>query len=87
MYLADRNSLHTHLLTDGIDSKIHYEYVLGDLPISKNLTKPDLLSNSVLLSRGVLSLPMYPELTDIEVDYIVDKVKEYCKNDHIYLVS
>jgi dTDP-4-amino-4,6-dideoxygalactose transaminase len=40
-----------------------------------------------MLSRGVLSLPMYPELTDIEVDYIVDKVKEYCKNDHIHLAS
>lgn len=84
MYLADRNSLHTHLLTDGIDSKIHYEYVLGDIPIGKDLIKPDLLSNSVLLSRGVLSLPMYPELTDVEVDYIVDKVKEYYKNDFIH---
>jgi dTDP-4-amino-4,6-dideoxygalactose transaminase len=84
MYLADRNSLHTHLLTDGIESKIHYEYVLGDIPIGKDLIKPDLLSNSVLLSRGVLSLPMYPELTDVEVDYIVDKVKEYYKNDFIH---
>lgn len=84
MYLADRNSLHTHLLTDGIDSKIHYEYVLGDIPIGKDLIKPDLLSNSVLLSRGVLSLPMYPELKDVEVDYIVDKVKEYYKNDFIH---
>ena len=84
MYLADRNSLYTHLLTDGIESKIHYEYVLGDIPIGKDLIKPDLLSNSVLLSRGVLSLPMYPELTDVEVDYIVDKVKEYYKNDFIH---
>ena len=75
MYLPDRNSLHTHLLTDGIDSKVHYEYVLGDLPIGKDLLKPDLLSTSVLLSRGVLSLPMYPELTDQEVDYISDKVR------------
>ena len=77
MYLADRNSLHAYLLTNGIDSKIHYEYVLGDLPIGKNLTKPDLLSTSVLLSRGVLSLPIYPELTDIEVQYIADKVKDF----------
>jgi dTDP-4-amino-4,6-dideoxygalactose transaminase len=74
MYLEDRNSLHTHLLTDGIDSKIHYEYVLGDLPTGRGLVKPDLLSTSVMLSRGVLSLPMYPELTDQEVDYIVEKV-------------
>jgi dTDP-4-amino-4,6-dideoxygalactose transaminase len=79
MYLADRNSLHTHLLAEGIDSKIHYEYVLGDLPIGKNLIKPDLLSNSVLLSRGVLSLPMYPELTDQEVEYIASKVINFYK--------
>ena len=79
LYLPDRNSLHTHLLTDGIDSKVHYEYVLGDLPTAKNLPKPDLLSTSVMLSRGVLSLPIYPELTDQEVDYIVDRVHEFYK--------
>jgi dTDP-4-amino-4,6-dideoxygalactose transaminase len=79
LYLPDRNSLHTHLLTEGIDSKVHYEYVLGDLPTAKNLHKPDLLSTSVMLSRGVLSLPMYPELTDEEVDYIVEKVIAYTK--------
>lgn len=79
MYLPDRNSLHTHLLTDGIDSKIHYEYVLGDLPTAqdRNISRPDLMGTSVMLSRGVISLPMYPELTDIEVDYIVDKVKSF----------
>jgi dTDP-4-amino-4,6-dideoxygalactose transaminase len=79
MYLPDRNSLHTHLLTDGIDSKIHYEYVLGDLPTAKNISKPDLLSTSVMLSRGVLSLPMYPELTDQEIEYIASKVINFYK--------
>lgn len=70
IYTSDRNSLHTHMLTSGIDTKIHYEYVLGDLPVAKSITKPDLLSTSVMLSRGVLSLPLYPELTDNEVEYI-----------------
>ena len=77
MYLPDRNSLHTHLITDGIESKIHYEYTLGDLHMSKSLSKPDMLSTSVMLSRGVLSLPLYPELTDVEVEYIMEKVVEY----------
>lgn len=79
VYLAERNSLHTHLMVNGINSKVHYEYVLGDLPTAKNLQKPDMLSTSVMLSRGVLSLPMYPELTDLEVDYIADKVDEFFK--------
>ena len=53
--------------------------MLGDLPIGKELAKPDLLSNSVLLSRGVLSLPMYPELTDTEIEYIANKVINFYK--------
>jgi dTDP-4-amino-4,6-dideoxygalactose transaminase len=32
-----------------------------------------------MLSRGVLSLPMYPELTDEEVDYIASKVHDFYK--------
>jgi len=77
VYMDQRNSLHTHLMLNGITSKVHYEYVLGDLPTASKLVKPDLLSTSVMLSRGVLSLPMYPELTDTEVEYISDKVHEF----------
>ena len=75
VYLDDRNALNSHLKEHGIDSKVHYEYVLGDLPTAKTLQKPDLLSTSVMLSRGVLSLPIYPELTDQEVAYISEKVQ------------
>ena len=75
--MPDRNSLITHMMLNGVDCKRHYEYVLGDLPSAKNLVKPDMLSTSVMLSRGVVSLPMYPELTDSEISYIADKVDEY----------
>lgn len=77
IYLADRNSLHTHMMLNGIDTKRHYEYTLGDLPTTFGMTKPDMLSTSVMLSRGVISLPMYPELTDGEINYIADKVDEF----------
>jgi dTDP-4-amino-4,6-dideoxygalactose transaminase len=29
--------------------------------------------------KGCISLPMYPELTDQEVDYIAEKVSMYAK--------
>lgn len=77
MYMSDRNSMHTHMLVNDIDTKIHYEYTLGDLPTTFGMNKPDLLSNSVMLSRGVISLPLYPELTDNEVNYIAEKVDEF----------
>lgn len=79
MYMADRNSFHTHMMLEGIDTKIHYEYALGDLPTCKDLVKPDMLSNSVLLSRGVISLPLYPELTDLEIEFIANEVNRYFK--------
>lgn len=79
MYMSDRNSFHTHMMLEGIDTKIHYEYALGDLPTGKNLVKPDMLSNSVLLSRGVISLPLYPELTDLEIEFISNEVNRYFK--------
>jgi len=79
MYMDDRNKLLSYLKEHGIDSKVHYEYVLGDLPLAqdRNINRPDLMAISVMLSRGVLSLPLYPELTDIEVEYIAGKVKDY----------
>ena len=50
---------------------------MSPLPTTFGMSKPDLMSNSVLLSRGVISLPMYPELKDLEVEYIADKVDEF----------
>jgi dTDP-4-amino-4,6-dideoxygalactose transaminase len=35
---------------------------------------PDMLAVSSSLARRVLSLPLYPELTDLEVEYISDQV-------------
>jgi dTDP-4-amino-4,6-dideoxygalactose transaminase len=43
------------------------------------MVKPDMLSMSVMLSRGVLSLPNYPELTDSEVEYIAETVISHYK--------
>ena len=79
LYLPDRSVLQRHLLAAGIDVKVHYDYVLGDLPIAADLVKPDMLSTSVMLSRGVISLPLYPELTDQEVIYITGKVRSCYK--------
>jgi dTDP-4-amino-4,6-dideoxygalactose transaminase len=77
MYMSERNSMHTHMMLNGVDTKIHYEYTLGDLPTTFGMPKPDMISTSVMLSKGVISLPLYPELTDNEVNYIAEKVDEF----------
>ena len=77
IYTDQRDDLHRYLRSMGIEARIHYPYTLGELPIAANLERPTLLSTSVMLSRGVLSLPIYPELTDGEVEYIATEVKNF----------
>lgn len=74
---SDRDELQKHLSLNGIESVIHYKNCLSELPITRNFNKPDIISTSSMLTRMVLSLPIYPELTDGEVEYVADKVLEF----------
>jgi len=71
---AERDELQQWLTNKNVETKIHYKLPLGELPIADNLTKPDLMSTSTLLTRSLLSLPMYPELTDAEVEKVADEI-------------
>lgn len=58
-----------------IETRIHYERPLHELSgLFCQCPGPGLLSSASALSRRVLSLPFYPELTDSEVEYISDQV-------------
>jgi len=77
IYTDQRDDLMNYLLDKGIDVKIHYTHALSELPMAHNLVKPDMLSVSVMMTRGLLSLPIYPELTDSEVEYVAEQVKKF----------
>lgn len=77
IYTDKRDGLKHYLDSKGIETKVHYEKALSEYPISATLKKPDLMSASIMLTRGLLSLPIYPELSDGEVEYIADKVKDF----------
>lgn len=83
IYTNDRDNLYKFLLDQGIEVKIHYPQALSELPIARDIkVKPDMLSTSVMLTRGVLSLPMYPELLDTEVEYVANCVKKFYGKYH-----
>ena len=69
---GNRKDIKNYLKAIGVETKIHYELGIGEIG-SFNGVKP-LLAASTALSRRVLSLPIYPELTDLEVEYIIDQV-------------
>jgi UDP-2-acetamido-2-deoxy-ribo-hexuluronate aminotransferase len=72
-----RDELKEFLIDKKIEVRVHYQNPLSDLPITRDFKKPDMLSVSVMLIKGVLSLPIYPELLDSEVEYIADSVCDY----------
>ena len=71
----NRKGLINYLKFNSIQTSIHYP-----IPIHKQgayLTKKFELNITEKLSNQILSLPMYPELTYQEIDYICDNIKNY----------
>ena len=69
-----RDILQRNLAIKGIETRVHYKEPLHELPAYADYAQPDILSVASALSRRVLSLPIFPELSDLEVEYIIDSV-------------
>lgn len=75
---ANRDGLQEFLLERGIQTLIHYPnpahlqkaysylgYKPGDLPVTEYATK------------RILSLPMFPQLTNDQIDFVIENIREY----------
>lgn len=77
---GNRDALQQHLKERGIETGIHYPIPLHLQPVYQNLGyKFGDFPHTEKAASEVLSLPMYPELTDAQVEQIVDAVKEFGK--------
>lgn len=73
----NRDQLAAELAERGIETKVHYTEPLWTLPAYQTChTSERFFSGAEALSKRCLSLPIYPELTDSEVEYIIDQVLE-----------
>ena len=72
--IDDRNSVMNKLEAAGITTRIHYTRPLHEEPRYVNTPGPDMMSAASSLARRALSLPIYPELDDSEVEFIADQV-------------
>lgn len=73
-----RNELMNYLKLEGIETAIHYPTILPGLAAYKylGLTKDDFPIASKYQSQ-ILSLPLYPELTQEMIVYIAKKIKSF----------
>jgi dTDP-4-amino-4,6-dideoxygalactose transaminase len=78
---SNRNSLMHHLSLAGIEAKIHYATALYDLGVGFNYIdySRDLYTETAAFTQECVSLPIYPELTDSEVETVTESIKQYIK--------
>lgn len=77
-YGAKRDELRKYLHTNGVDTAIYYPLSLHLQEVYKSLPyKPGDFPESEKAQEEVLSLPMYPELRDEQIEKIVDLIKKF----------
>ncbi len=77
---SKRDSLLNYLQGEGIDAKTHYSipiHTQDGYPWGKDAEIRGSLNNVEKNASSCVSLPMFPELTDKEADYVIEKVKEW----------
>jgi dTDP-4-amino-4,6-dideoxygalactose transaminase len=75
-----RDQLLDHLVKSNIDAKTHYSIAIhqqAGYPWGRGARVAGPVSNAEQNAATCISLPMFPELTADEVDYVVAKVKEW----------
>jgi dTDP-4-amino-4,6-dideoxygalactose transaminase len=77
-----RDSLERFLLDNGVDAKLHYPIAIHQqegYPWGKRADLKPHVPNSEQNAATCLSLPMFPELTDDEVDYTIEQCVRWDK--------
>jgi dTDP-4-amino-4,6-dideoxygalactose transaminase len=75
-----RAGLQDHLKRHGIATGIHYPIALPHLKAYAYLGhREDDFPEATAASKEILSLPMYPELQPLQIEYISSKIKEYLR--------
>jgi dTDP-4-amino-4,6-dideoxygalactose transaminase len=76
-----RDELLARLKDEGVRAGLHYPIPVHLQPCYEGIPfSPDSLSVTELVAKRVISLPMYPELTRSQIEFVCDRVREFPAN-------
>jgi len=82
--LDERDELQSYLTSEGIGSLIHYPIPAHLQNAYKYLGyKPGDLPATERMANRILSLPMFPELTEDQIDTVIAAITTFCKSKKI----
>ncbi len=75
---AKREALQAHLKANGVSSEVYYPFPLHTQEAYRYLGyREGDFPNAERAAREVLSLPVHPELTDEQIDYVADVLRRF----------
>jgi len=77
----ERHELQAFLNSQGVNTLIHYPVPVHLQPAYVNVARgADGLSKTEAAAREILSLPMYPELADQDVEQVIDSIRSFVRS-------
>jgi dTDP-4-amino-4,6-dideoxygalactose transaminase len=75
---SERDGLADYLNKSGVQTVINYPVALPFLPAYSRLShQPVDFPNAFKNQSEILSLPIYPELSDLQQDFVINKIKQF----------
>lgn len=75
-----RDALAAHLKEQGIQTGVHYPVPLHLQPALRDIGyQPETFPITEFLASSILSLPIFPEMHDADVEMVVNSIQEFCE--------
>ena len=76
VYHSKKKIIENYLKRKKVETRVIYPYPIQTMKAYKKFKRNEKLNNSLIKSKGIFSLPLYPELTEKEVNNICKKIKD-----------
>ncbi|RLI97988.1 MAG: pyridoxal-5'-phosphate-dependent protein, partial [Candidatus Aenigmatarchaeota archaeon] len=73
----DREKLIQTLNSKGVGATVYYRVPIHRTPLYQKLGFKNTLPNTELAARTVISLPIYPEMTKEDAEYVIEVLKNF----------
>ena len=80
---AHRDALRDHLDRAGIDTAVHYPATVCQQPVYRGAHRDSDFPVATRLAAEVLSLPLYAEMSDADVERVIEAVRAFAERDQL----
>jgi dTDP-4-amino-4,6-dideoxygalactose transaminase len=74
---SQRNDLLHHLRARGIGASVHFEPAVHEQEAYRELRRGGSLANTERIVRSILTLPIYPGMSEEDVDYVCEQIRAF----------